>query len=202
MQAHHCVRLEDLKVGPSCGKPVNNKVITLRKDIAYVALSRSRSRKTIRLLRDFDNGLFLQHPSEDLRAEDLRIDAIVEETKKKYDNGQYGAPLPSCKLKQSFSNSILTFLSKPHEALALGAPRSSGSENESVEKTAGQSPHAVTPYSTPQRPQNLRKQPATRPMHEDEPDYGRWVNFFHEVCCIRHTRSCRRTHYPVTCRFL
>jgi hypothetical protein len=36
----------------------------------YVALSPSRSRKTIRLLRDFDNGLFLQHPSEDLRTED------------------------------------------------------------------------------------------------------------------------------------
>ena len=33
---------------------------------AYVALSRSRGRSTIRLLRDFDDGLFTCHPSEDL----------------------------------------------------------------------------------------------------------------------------------------
>ncbi|KAJ8587746.1 hypothetical protein M405DRAFT_934534 [Rhizopogon salebrosus TDB-379] len=57
---------------------------------AYVALSRSRSRKTTRPLRDFDNVLFLQYPSEDLCTEDQQIDAIVEETKKRYDDGQYG----------------------------------------------------------------------------------------------------------------
>ncbi|KAF8803428.1 hypothetical protein BYT27DRAFT_7226051 [Phlegmacium glaucopus] len=33
----------------------------------YVALSRSRGRKTIRILRDFDPALFMHHPSEDLR---------------------------------------------------------------------------------------------------------------------------------------
>jgi hypothetical protein len=49
---------------------------------AYVALSRSRGRETIRLLRDFDNNLFLRHPSEDLRIEESRIEGLVEETKK------------------------------------------------------------------------------------------------------------------------
>jgi hypothetical protein len=49
---------------------------------AYVALSRSRGRDTIRLLRDFDNNLFLRHPSEDLRIEELRIDRLVGETTK------------------------------------------------------------------------------------------------------------------------
>jgi hypothetical protein len=53
---------------------------------AYVALSRSRGRETIRLLRDFDNELFLRHPSEDLRVEETRIDALVEQTKKDFDN--------------------------------------------------------------------------------------------------------------------
>jgi hypothetical protein len=50
---------------------------------AYVALSRGRGRKTIRLLRNFDSGLFLQHPSEDLCTEDQQIHAVVEETKKR-----------------------------------------------------------------------------------------------------------------------
>lgn len=43
---------------------------------AYVALSRSRRRETIRILRDFDNNLFIRHPSEDLRIEDKRIDEL------------------------------------------------------------------------------------------------------------------------------
>ncbi|KAG2750955.1 hypothetical protein P692DRAFT_20727611 [Suillus brevipes Sb2] len=34
------------------------------------------------LLRDFDNNLFLRHPSEDLRIEESRIEGLVEETKK------------------------------------------------------------------------------------------------------------------------
>lgn len=48
----------------------------------YVALSRSRGRKTIRILRDFDPALFMHHPSEDLR-EDMdrleRLDARMKE---------------------------------------------------------------------------------------------------------------------------
>ncbi|KAG1883198.1 uncharacterized protein F5891DRAFT_1094749 [Suillus fuscotomentosus] len=40
---------------------------------AYVALS-----------RNFDNDLFLQHPNEDLRIEDNRIERLAEETKKRF----------------------------------------------------------------------------------------------------------------------
>lgn len=48
---------------------------------AYVALSRSRGRENIRLLRDFDNALFTNHPSEDLRLEDVRLSALNAKTK-------------------------------------------------------------------------------------------------------------------------
>ncbi|KAG2088902.1 hypothetical protein BD769DRAFT_1372314, partial [Suillus cothurnatus] len=51
---------------------------------AYVTLSRSHGCDYIRLLRDFDNELFLQHPSEDLRIEEARIEQLVDETKKHY----------------------------------------------------------------------------------------------------------------------
>jgi hypothetical protein len=57
---------------------------------AYVALSRSRGRETIRLLRDFDDKLFIRHPSEDLRIEDERIDALAKETSTHYAKGKYG----------------------------------------------------------------------------------------------------------------
>jgi hypothetical protein len=40
---------------------------------AYVALSRSRGRDTIGLLRDFDDTIFTWHPSEDLQKEDERL---------------------------------------------------------------------------------------------------------------------------------
>lgn len=43
---------------------------------AYVALSRSSGAATIRLLRDFDNDLFTQHPNEDLRMEDRRLEEL------------------------------------------------------------------------------------------------------------------------------
>ena len=39
---------------------------------AYVALSRSTGRESIRLLRDFDERLFTTHPSQDLKDEDKR----------------------------------------------------------------------------------------------------------------------------------
>ena len=48
---------------------------------AYVALSRSRGRNNIRLLRDFDEGLFTRHPSEHLREEDIRLQKMDRATK-------------------------------------------------------------------------------------------------------------------------
>lgn len=53
----------------------------------YVALSRSRGRNTIRLLRDFENSLFTRHPSDDLRMEDIRLEALAKETKEKWMSG-------------------------------------------------------------------------------------------------------------------
>ena len=47
----------------------------------YVALSRSRGRDTIRLLRDFDEELFQHHPSEALRLDMKRIKALNTLTK-------------------------------------------------------------------------------------------------------------------------
>ena len=43
---------------------------------AYVTLSRSRDKKAIRLLRDFDNRLFTQNPTEYLRNEDQRLERL------------------------------------------------------------------------------------------------------------------------------
>jgi hypothetical protein len=56
---------------------------------AYVALSRSRGRSTIRLLRPFDEKLFTIHPSEELRKEDQRLAVLEENTIVKYDAGEY-----------------------------------------------------------------------------------------------------------------
>ena len=42
--------------------------------LAYVALSQSRGRDTIRLLRDFDETIFTKYPLEDLQLEDERLD--------------------------------------------------------------------------------------------------------------------------------
>lgn len=47
---------------------------------AYVALSRSRGRANIRLLREFDNKLFTTHPSEALRKENLRLEELDRQT--------------------------------------------------------------------------------------------------------------------------
>ena len=47
---------------------------------AYVALSRSRGRNNIRLLRHFDDALFTRHPSEDLRDEDERLARLDAQT--------------------------------------------------------------------------------------------------------------------------
>ena len=47
----------------------------------YVTLSRSRGRKTIRILRDFDPALFMHHPSEDLREDMDRLEQLDTRTK-------------------------------------------------------------------------------------------------------------------------
>ncbi|KAF8125257.1 hypothetical protein EV363DRAFT_1119588, partial [Boletus edulis] len=47
---------------------------------AYVALSRSRGRESIRLLHPFDEKLFTSHPSEHLRTEDERLNRLDEVT--------------------------------------------------------------------------------------------------------------------------
>lgn len=57
---------------------------------AYVALSRSRGRNNIRLLRDFDNALFTNHPSEDLRTEDLRLASLNMKTKIRFQGKVHG----------------------------------------------------------------------------------------------------------------
>jgi ATP-dependent exoDNAse (exonuclease V) alpha subunit len=51
---------------------------------AYVALSRSRGRDTIRLLRVFDEELFQHHPSEALRLEMERLEALNREGKEQW----------------------------------------------------------------------------------------------------------------------
>ena len=53
----------------------------------YVALSRSRGRNTIRILREFDPALLMHHPSgsEDLRKDMLRIERVDEQTKGTYE---------------------------------------------------------------------------------------------------------------------
>ena len=54
---------------------------------AYVAFSRSRSRESIRLLRDFDDKMFTKHPSEHLRAEDCRLVELTRIMKVKFEAG-------------------------------------------------------------------------------------------------------------------
>ena len=51
----------------------------------YVALSRSRGRDNIRLLRDFDEKLLMTHPNEYLRIEDERLGKLEAETEKRWE---------------------------------------------------------------------------------------------------------------------
>jgi hypothetical protein len=48
---------------------------------AYVALLRARGQHTVRLLRDFDDKIFTQHPCEYLRNEDIRLEKLDRLTK-------------------------------------------------------------------------------------------------------------------------
>jgi ATP-dependent exoDNAse (exonuclease V) alpha subunit len=63
---------------------------------AYVALSRSRGRETIRLLRDFDEKLFTVHPNEQLRREDQRLEALEKKTEERFEAGEFRLLTGSC----------------------------------------------------------------------------------------------------------
>ena len=55
---------------------------------AYIALSHSRGRNTICLLHEFDECLFTRHPSEHLQEENIRLQKLNYETKKKWEGLQ------------------------------------------------------------------------------------------------------------------
>lgn len=82
----------------SQGQTIENVIVDLAKTPsaalnafnAYVTLSRSRGRKTIRLLRDFDNKLFTVHPDEQLRLEDERLTLSAHATLQHFDAGSFG----------------------------------------------------------------------------------------------------------------
>jgi hypothetical protein len=59
------------------GKPPSGQLTAFN---VYVALSRGRGRENIRLLRDFEDKLFTEHPSEHLRIEDKRLDELNKAT--------------------------------------------------------------------------------------------------------------------------
>ena len=51
----------------------------------YVALSRSRGRQNIRILREFDHTLFMHHPSEDLRLDMERLQCLERVTREEFE---------------------------------------------------------------------------------------------------------------------
>ncbi|KIL66493.1 hypothetical protein M378DRAFT_54183, partial [Amanita muscaria Koide BX008] len=55
------------------GRPPTGKLTPFN---AYVALSRSSGRETIKLLRDFDEKLFITVPSETLEEEDRHLEEL------------------------------------------------------------------------------------------------------------------------------
>lgn len=55
----------------------------------YVALSRSSGRESIRLLREFEDSLFLRPLPPELVDEDERLDRLNEMTRKAYDEGRF-----------------------------------------------------------------------------------------------------------------
>jgi len=69
------------------GKPPTG---TLSPFSAYVALSRSRGRNTIWLLRDFDDNLFQNRPSKVLRREmtRLELEALNDATRREWEGRQ------------------------------------------------------------------------------------------------------------------
>ena len=81
-----------LVLSQACGQTIETVVVDLVKPPtgtlsgfnAYVALSQSRGRNTIRLLRDFDDKFFTIHPNEDLRKEDDKLRELEKETLSRY----------------------------------------------------------------------------------------------------------------------
>ena len=71
---------------------------------AYVALSRGRSRDSIRLLRDFEDKMFTVHASEFLRQEDMRLHHLDEQTRSAWEKKK-GGPISgtslNCRLKSN-----------------------------------------------------------------------------------------------------
>ncbi|KAJ7264761.1 hypothetical protein C8J57DRAFT_1512113 [Mycena rebaudengoi] len=55
---------------------------------AYVALSRSRSRDQVRILRGFDPLLFTTHPSLELEAEDVRLTLLERDTREWWESSR------------------------------------------------------------------------------------------------------------------
>lgn len=76
------------------GQTIPNVLIDIRKPPsfpltafnAYVALSRSAGTDNIRLIGDFDDNLFTQHPNEMLRKEDHRLEDLDRETKRRWES--------------------------------------------------------------------------------------------------------------------
>lgn len=82
----------------SQGQTIENVIIDLAKTPsaaltrfnAYVAMSRSRGKTTIRLLHDFDSKLFTVHPNELLCQEDERLTSMARDTVRKYNDSDFG----------------------------------------------------------------------------------------------------------------
>lgn len=76
------------------GQTIPNVLIDIRKPPsfpltafnAYVALSRSAGTDNIRLIGDFEDVLFTQHPNEMLRREDRRLDDLDRATKSRWES--------------------------------------------------------------------------------------------------------------------
>lgn len=69
--------------------PIATRRFSVTPFAAYIALSWSHSRHRIRLLRDFKDEIYTQHPSEELRVEDERLKMLTEETARRFDAGFY-----------------------------------------------------------------------------------------------------------------
>ncbi|KAH9013892.1 hypothetical protein EDB85DRAFT_2280744 [Lactarius pseudohatsudake] len=81
-------RLQRIAPTLELGKPPSGALVTGFN--AYVALSWSRGRDTIRLLRNFDQRIFTVHPNEQLRAEYDRLAALEANTLQRYRSGEFG----------------------------------------------------------------------------------------------------------------
>ncbi|PBK66391.1 hypothetical protein ARMSODRAFT_890790 [Armillaria solidipes] len=56
---------------------------------AYVALSRSHGRSTVRILRPFNTGVLMTPPCLELTMEDARLETLDEITQERFENGEY-----------------------------------------------------------------------------------------------------------------